>query len=179
MSVDSGPRQFPAQDFVLRDARRLTLREIRADDAGRMQGAIRAMSAESRYTRFMSALRELSPRMLERAVNPDATSELQLIAVHGEGSEQEIVAGARYAAAPGSRVCEFAVTVTDPWQGCGLARRLLEALIAEARTRGFTHMEGYILPSNDAMLALAKKLGFTAADYPEDPGVRLVRRALS
>lgn len=155
------------------------MREVRADDAERMQAAMRAMSVESRYARFMSALRELSPKMLERATLPDAEREFQLVAVTGEGTEQKIVGGARYAAAPGSRDCEFALALIDDWQGQGLARQLLETLMRVARARGFERMEGYILPSNAPMLGLAKRLGFAHVVNTEDPGVQTVRCELA
>ena len=155
------------------------MREVRADDAERMQAALRAMSAESRYSRFMSAMRELSPTMLEKATRPDTERELQLVAVAGEGAEQKIVGGARYAAAPGSRDCEFALALIDDWQGQGLARQLLETLMRVARARGFERMEGYILPSNAPMLGLAKRLGFARVENTEDPGVQTVRCELA
>jgi GNAT superfamily N-acetyltransferase len=137
------------------------------------------MSVESRYTRFMSSLQELPAHMLERAVNPKQESELQLVAVSGNGPQETIVGGARYAAAAGSKECEFALAVVDDWQGVGLARQLLEALIRAARARGFERMEGYILASNAPMLGLAKRLGFSRVASPEGPSVLLVRRDLT
>jgi GNAT superfamily N-acetyltransferase len=71
--------------------------------------------------------------------------------------------------------CEFAIAVTDEWQGLGLARPLLEALMRHARERGFQRMEGYILATNTRMLSLAKRLGFVTVASPDDPGVRRVR----
>ena len=166
-------------DATLKDGRRVVLREIRADDADRMQAALRAMSDESRYTRFMSAVRELPPKMLDRATHPVAGREFQLVAVVGEGAQQAIVGGARYAAAAGSRDCEFALAIIDSWQGQGLARQLLETLMKLAGERGFERMEGYILPSNAPMLGLARRLGFASVANPEDPGVETVRCELS
>jgi GNAT superfamily N-acetyltransferase len=170
--------EFQPVGVELRDGRRVTLRAVRADDEDEFQEAFRSLSAESRYSRFMSPMRELSPRMLERAVHPDADRELALVAVVEEGAKERIVGGARYASAAGSRDCEFAVAVVDEWHGLGLARRLLEALMREARARGFERMEGYILATNAAMLGLAKRLGFAPVESPEGPSVRLVRRDL-
>ena len=166
---------FDPVDVELREGRRVRLRAVRADDKERLQAAIRGLSAESRYSRFMSPLRELSPQMLERAARPDADRELQLVAVVGEGEQEEIVGGARYAGPPGSTDCEFAIAVVDEWHGFGLARQLLEALMRAARARGFTRMEGYILATNAAMLGLAKRLGFVPLESPEGPSVRKVR----
>jgi GNAT superfamily N-acetyltransferase len=166
-------------DFQVRDGRRVTLRAVRPGDKDALHAAVKRLSVESRYSRFMSPLRELSPEMLERAVNPERERELQLVAVHGEGQGQAIVGGARYSAAAGDKDCEFAIAVVDEWQGTGLARRLLEALIDAARDRGFERMEGYILASNARMLGLAKRLGFARVESPEGPSVQLVRRNLS
>lgn len=166
---------FQPQAARLRDGTRVTVRAIRADDADRLQAAIHALSAESRYSRFFSPLQELPPQLLERATHPDTKGELQLVAVAGSGSEEEIVGGARYGATATDGDCEFAVAVVDAWHGRGLARLLLEALMRAARARGFAWMEGYILASNAAMLGLAKRLGFVTVESPEGPSVCLVR----
>jgi GNAT superfamily N-acetyltransferase len=163
----------------LRDGRQVTVRAIRAEDRENLQTAIRRLSAESRYSRFFTPLRELPLTLLERATHPDASRELQLVAVVDSGAEQEIVAGARFAATGTDGDCEFAVAVVDEWHGLGLARQLLEMLMRAARTRGFTAMEGYILASNVAMLGLAKRLGFVPVKSPEGPSVRLLRCELS
>lgn len=171
--------EFIPVDLQLRDGRRVTLRAVRPQDKDALQSLIKGLSDESRYTRFMSAQRELSPQMLERAVNPDQTHELQLVAVCRVGTQETIVGGARYGGSAGSTDCEFAVTVADAWHGLGLARQLLEALMRAARARGFERMEGYILASNARMLGLAKRLGFEEVDSTQGPSVRMVRCELS
>jgi len=167
--------EFRPVDVRLRGGQRVTLRAVRLQDKEELQAAIKRLSAESRYARFMTALRELPPQMLERATNPEGSRELQLVAVVPEGARKKIIAGARYAAGAGSTDCEFAVAVTDEWQGQGLARQLLEALMQTAHARGFERMQGYILASNTRMLSLAKRLGFLEVANPEGPMVRMVR----
>jgi len=154
------------------------VRAIRAEGADKLQAAIRALSAESRYSRFFSGLRELPPQLLDRATHPDAKRELQLVAVAGSGAGEEIIGGARYGATTTDGDCEFGVAVVDQWHGRGLARLLLETLMRAARAHGFARMEGYILATNAAMLGLAKRLGFATIQSPEDPAVCLVRRDL-
>ena len=167
------------EDVQLPDGRRVTLRAVRPSDRDALQTAIKRLSTEARYSRFMSALHELSPRLLEQAVSPREDRELQLVAVYEEGPQQTIVGGARYSATAGSKDCEFAIAVADDWQGAGLARRLLGALIREARSQGFERMEGYILASNARMVGLAKRLGFARVESPEGPAVLLMRRSLT
>jgi acetyltransferase len=148
---------------------------VRESDREGFLAALRRMSEQSRYSRFMSPVKEFSPQMLERAIRPDDGRELQLVAVDAIGATEQIVGGARYAADPGGKDCEFAVAIVDEWQGQGLACHLLEALMRAARERGLERMEGYILASNSAMLRLAGKLGFARVKSPEGPGVCLVR----
>ena len=170
--------EFEPVTVRLRDGRAVTIRAIRADDADKLQTAIRKLSVESSYSRFFSPLRKLPRQLLDRATHPDAERELQLVAVAGSGAEEEIIAGARYGATTTDGDCEFAVAVVDEWHRQGLARLLLEMLIQAARARGFTRMEGYILATNVKMLGLAKRLGFTPMKSPEGPTVCLVRRDL-
>lgn len=163
----------------LRDGRDVVLREIGAHDKAEMQDAFQRLSADSRYTRFMMAMRELSPAMLEAATHPVAGRDFALVAVSGEGAAEDIVAGARYVGEPGSDTCEFAVTVADDWHGLGLASRLLGILIANARAQGLRCMEGYVLALNTPMRRLAQRLGFTDRQCPDDATTRLVRLDLT
>jgi GNAT superfamily N-acetyltransferase len=171
------------QDFApikvaLRDGRSVMIRAVRQDDTEGLQAAIVRLSEEARYTRFMAPLKELSPAMLERAVRTAPGRDLALVAVSGEGKDELIVAGARTIGA-GDGSCEFAVTVTDDWQGAGLASKLMKALIEDARARGLNRMDGYVLAANRPMLELARRLGFKVGPSEEGPSVRLVRLELA
>ena len=174
-----GGTEIDPVDVELRDGRHVTIRPIAERDADMLQDAIRALSRESRYTRFFSPLRELPPALLERATRPEPGRELQLVAVFADASGEKIIGGARYGALEASGDCEFAVAIVDEWHGLGLARRLLEMLIERARASGFRRMEGYVLATNLPMMSLAKRLGFAEAPSSEGPAVRVVRRDLT
>ncbi len=81
---------------------------------------------------------------------------------------------ARYVINPDWESCEFAIVVSQHWQGHGLGRHLMLRLIEIARARGLKIMMGQILAANTRMLAMAKALGFTIDDSEEDPGVKHV-----
>ena len=164
----------------LRDGRTVLLREIRAQDEAELRDAFHRLSADSRYARFMIPLREPSPAMLAAATRPDPRHDLALVAVSGEGGpDQDIVAGARYVGAPGSDTCEFAVTVVDAWHRLGLARRLLDILIAQATARGLRRMEGYVLAANTPMRRLARGLGFVDRQCDDDATLRVLELDLA
>ena len=170
--------EFPAVRVTLRDARSVTIRAIRPEDADEMRAALDGLSAEARYSRFMMAVK-ISPAMVERAVHPDADRERALVAIAGEDDHGIIVGGARYVRGQDGEACEFAVTIADEWRGAGLASSLMKALIRDASTRGLKHMEGYVLATNRPMLDLARRLDFEVRASDEGPSVKLVRLDLA
>jgi GNAT superfamily N-acetyltransferase len=151
------------------------LREIRPGDREAVRQAFARLSRESRYSRFLSGLTELSPEMLERAVHRQTERDLGLVAEVDAPDGIDIVAGARYDARADDRRGEFAITVADGWRGVGLASRLMRELIQGARVRGLTRLEGFVLGENRRMLDLAWHLGFAVVTDPNDFTVKIVR----
>jgi RimJ/RimL family protein N-acetyltransferase len=172
-------RPFAPIEVPLRDGRRVRLREIRPEDREEVRQAFDQLSSESRYTRFMSSVRELSPQMLDRAVRRQTERELALVAETDAPDGIDIVADARYYVNSDGESCECAVIVADDWQRVGLASRLMRELIQGARERGLQRMEGFVLAENRAMLDLARRLGFTVSADPDDPMVKTVRLDLT
>jgi RimJ/RimL family protein N-acetyltransferase len=172
-------RPFAPIEVPLRDGRRVRLREIRPEDREEVRQAFDQLSSESRYTRFMSSVRELSPQMLDRAVRRQTERELALVAETDAPDGIDIVADARYYVNSDGESCECAVIVADDWQRVGLASRLMRELIQGARERGLQRMEGFVLAENRAMLDLARRLGFTVSADPDDPMVKAVRLDLT
>lgn len=162
--------------IVLRDGRRVTVREILPDDRDALQAAVANTSADSRYARFMTSLREIPDKMLDAATHPVPDKEFALVAL--EDDVARIVGGARYAAEAVADRCEFAIMVVDDWRHMGLAPCLMEMLIAAARAHGFLFIEGFVLSTNAPMRRLAKRFGFQESPCPDDATVRVVRRAL-
>jgi acetyltransferase len=156
----------------------VTIRPTRPGDARIVQQFVRELSPQARHFRFMGAVRELTPRMLERFVRIDHLREVALIATTSRGGRICQLGECRYAARPGSDDCEFAVAVLDAWQRRGLGERLLSELIGVARRRGLTTMIGDVLATNEAMLGLARKLGFNVSASSEERSLRHVSLAL-
>jgi hypothetical protein len=118
----SGPAPFSPIAVELRDGRHVRLREIRPDDRDEVRQAFDRLSGESRYTRFMSHVKELSPRVLERTVNPQSAQELGLVAQVDAPDGIDIVGGARYFVEADGETCEFAVTEPTAGSGWGWPR---------------------------------------------------------
>ncbi|HEY0524760.1 MAG TPA: GNAT family N-acetyltransferase [Stellaceae bacterium] len=73
----------------------------------------------------------------------------------------EIVGIGRAVIVPETRSADFAVAVRSDLKRRGIGTALLMRLIEECRTRGIDELIGDVLHENEAMLALARKLGAT------------------
>ena len=162
----------------LSDGRAVSIRPIRPDDIEMEQAFVRHLSEESRYSRFMSHLLELSASKLKYFTEIDYDRHLALVAVAMQDAREVEVGVARYVALPQAGSCEFAIVVDDAWHGSGVASILMAALIDAARERGFMTMEGTVLTTNPRMLKFMRRLGFAVLFDAEDPGTLRVVRPL-
>lgn len=148
------------------DGVRVGIRPIRPEDREREAEFVRGLSASSRYFRFHSSLRELTPQMLERFTQVNYPDDMALVAtIDGPEGEQQIGV-ARYVRESGTDTAEIAIVVADAWQGRGIATRLLTDLRDVAREAGITHLVASVLRENGRMLELVRRLGFRT----EGPG---------
>jgi len=167
MAIHPYPRNL-VQNIELSDATPVTIRPIRPEDAIIEREFVDGLSEQSRYYRFMYALRKLDSKLLSRFTQIDYDREMALIAViDNDGKEREIGV-TRYTTLPDQTSCEFAIVVADDWQNKTLARKLLSALIDAARYRRYTRMLGVVLAENKRMLNFAKSLGFKTEPNADD-----------
>ncbi len=162
----------------LRDGTEITIRPIGPEDAEREQSFVRALSAESRYFRFMSALHELSPHTLYRFTHPDFEREIALVALVGTEPAARQIGVARLIAQEDPRRAEFAVVVADAWQTRGVGSRLMCELMRAGQMSGIEIIWGDVLASNHRMLALMNTLGFSIETVADDPLLRRVVKHL-
>jgi len=83
-----------------------------------------------------------------------------------QGGIEQFVGVARYGETDQPGVAELGVSVADAWQRCGIASLLTRQLIRYARGQGIRRLTGQVLPDNQAMIALARRLGFTVRYDP-------------
>jgi acetyltransferase len=85
------------------------------------------------------------------------------------GEEREILGVGRLSkTAGGNEEAEFAILVTDHFQGHGLGTELLRRLVEVGREEGLARIVGFISPENDSMQSIARKLGFSLKRIKED-----------
>jgi acetyltransferase len=80
----------------------------------------------------------------------------------------------RYVTNPDQNSAEFALVVSDEFQGHGIGQRMLKRLMEIARARGLDMMEGEVLTANHRMLDLVRAMDFQVERSRENPGVMYV-----
>ena len=68
--------------------------------------------------------------------------------------------------------------IADDWQSHGIGRRMMDKLIAVARSRGLASIYGDVLSTNHDMLEFCRRLGFALSRNPDDPTVTRATLAL-
>ncbi len=167
---------YPAELTGQYDAKgeRLTIRPIRPEDADAHAAFFARLTAEDIRYRFFATLRELSAEQIARMTQIDYDREMAFVAVRehagAAGAVAETVGVARLVRET-DEAGEFAVVVQGDMKGRGVARHLMQRLIAWGTAQGMTEITGQILADNAPMLAFIQRLGFSLRHMPEDAGV--------
>lgn len=136
------------------------IRTMQPQDRGREAEFVKGLSERSRYYRFHSTLRELTPQMLEQFTHVNYPDDMALVATVETAAGTQQIGVARYVREPGTDTAEIAIVVADAWQGRGIATRLLTDLRDVARTAGIHHLVASVLRENGRMLNLVRRLGY-------------------
>ena len=157
-------------EVTLRDGSVVLVRPGGPGDRALLVEEFERLSPESRYRRFFAPLKTLPDRLLDVLTSIDYVDHFAWAALaRGEDGRFHGVGVSRYVRLPDPAAADAAVTVVDDWQGRGLGRVLLDALVLEALENGITRFEGEVLVDNLPMQALLRKTG--ARLRPEGAGV--------
>jgi acetyltransferase len=177
----NAPPRCPAhlvESRRLPDGTHVVIRPIHPDDDALERAFIDGLSSEARYNRLLGA-RKLTPEEVRHLTRIDYGCEMAYVAVSVSGRQAVQLGVARYARDTEGAGAEFAVVVADAWQRKGVGTLLLGALLAHARAAGIARLHGIRLATNQAMHALARKLGFAQIIDPQDATVRQVAKILT
>jgi acetyltransferase len=173
-------RPYPNQyitPWTLKDGKTVTIRPIRPEDEPLMVKFHQTLSEESVYLRY-AHLVKLSHRTahdrLTRICFIDYDREMALVADYQDPKtgEHSILAVGRLSKAHGINEAEFALMVSDRYQGRGLGSELLQRLLQVAQNEGLQRVTADILSDNSAMQHVCKKLGFHIDRHLSEPMVK-------
>jgi RimJ/RimL family protein N-acetyltransferase len=161
--VDTGePLRKPLCEIEtqLSDGRAVCLRTIRPSDEARIREGIAEMSDRSRYLRFFSAFREPPESIVKRLSTVDGHDHIGWGAILLDGQDYPPIAAVhaiRLQEKP--QQAELAIAVLDDYQGVGLARTLIAAVLLDCLDEDLTTLEMQVLSENSAATALIASLG--------------------
>ena len=140
------------------------MRPIRPEDEPLMVKFHGTLSDRSVYLRYLHPMQfstRVAHERLARICFIDYDREMALVAEHGSGEAREILGVGRLSKlSGGNQAAEFAILVSDSFQGHGLGSELLRQLIVVGQHEGLARIVGYISNENDGMQRVARKLGF-------------------
>jgi acetyltransferase len=169
-----------ARSELLPDGTKIYLRPLRAQDFTHAEQFFAQLSERSRYMRFMGPMPKLTAETLEslqQAMRETRAAVVVAVFEHLDRTE-ELIGGGRIVPAGRPRVCEFALTIVDSWQGRGVGHVLMNEVIRMARRLGYRQIEGHVLTINSGMLMVAQHARMKLRVNPDDPSVITVYRSL-
>ncbi|MCB1686208.1 MAG: GNAT family N-acetyltransferase, partial [Pseudomonadales bacterium] len=163
--------------LTLDSGRTFHVRPILPEDEPALLASFRNLNPEEIRFRFLSPMKALTHQLAARLTQIDFDREMALVlTLPGTPGTTEIYGVVRIAADPDNEQAEFAVIIRHDVTGLGLGTRLMQQIIAYARSRGIHSLWGITLKDNRAMRGLAKMLQFTEQQDPDDS--TLVRMSL-
>jgi acetyltransferase len=160
------------QLLILEDGSTLPVRRAGDTDAAALQRFYDGLSAQSRYQRFFGFLTVHTGKRALAFTQLDSANGFALIALD-PAEPTTIVAVASYGRESGADRADFAVAVTDDWQGRGVGPALIRRLIAAARCRGVRQFSAAVLPQNARMRRTLDALGMAMRVRWEDGLIRI------
>jgi acetyltransferase len=156
------PRQYMGTHAV--QGEDITVRPIRPEDEPKLVTFHERLSERSVYLRYANLMKleqRVAHERLARICFIDYDREMALVAERptAEG-ENQIIGVGRLTKQPGRDEAEFAMLVTDEYQGEGIGTELLRRLVEVGDAEGLDRITADILQQNHAMQRVCEKLGF-------------------
>jgi RimJ/RimL family protein N-acetyltransferase len=146
----------------------INVRFVEPRDGEELQAYYRSLSARSRYNRFLGAMSELPPGVLDRFTHVSEAAGFTVVATKMVDGFETIVGEMRYIFHPETETVEFGISIDDRWQGHGIGAALLKNLECRAAAFGAHGLFGDTLRSNESMMGLARKAGYRFTNHPDD-----------
>ncbi len=168
-------RPYPIRytsECKMKDGGEVTIRPIRPEDEPLMVKFHESLSERTVYQRYLHMMK-LSQRVaherLTRICFIDYDREMALVAIH----EGNIVGVSRLRKIHGTKDAEFAVIISDDYQGRGIGTELVRRLMEYARNEGVGRVIADVLPDNLVMQRISEKLGFQIKRSLDEPVVKV------
>jgi len=160
-------RPYPAEYAITRKIGdvEVTIRPIRPEDEPLMVKFHKTLSDRSvhlRYFGLISLERRIMHERLRRVCFIDYDREIALVVdLKNRDSTHQILGVGRLIKEHGTDEAEFAVLISDPWQGKGFGSEVLKLLVQIGRKEALRRITGHIAPENTTMKTVSEQVGFS------------------
>lgn len=154
------------------------LRPAQPEDVPLAERFLNDLSPRSHRRRFAGRLPALGAAAMASAGALADPRHVALVALLRDGTQERLVADARFVCDGDGRDAEFAVVVCDQMRRQGLGRALMLGLQQRAADRGVRWLRGEVDMDNPAMLALMLSLGFRPSRCDEAAGLMVFEQRL-
>jgi RimJ/RimL family protein N-acetyltransferase len=168
-----GVRPYPSQwerHIVLSNAWRIFVRPVRPDDGLLIRDLLAHVTKEDLRLRFFDSIKEFSQPFIARLTDLDYARAMAFVAI--DETTNETLGVVRLHADASHESGEYAILLRSDLKGRGLGWRLMQQIIAYAKSEGLKRIYGQILQENTVMLKMCRELAFEIKTDPEDRGLR-------
>jgi acetyltransferase len=152
------------------DGTETLLRPIKPEDEPLWLEMLGSCSKESIYSRFRYNFHFDSHEVATQFCYIDYARELAIVAEIEENGRKRLIGVGRLIADPDVETVEYAVLITDAWQGKDLGKILTQYCLQIARDNHLKKIYAETTKDNKPMISVFKKLGFEVK-FDEDTNV--------
>jgi GNAT superfamily N-acetyltransferase len=153
--ADATAPVLAAEPVCLRDGSSVLVRSVQPTDGALLLDGFARLSLHSRYGRFLTAKRELTPAEVQFLTHLDHHDHDAIGAI--DPMTRRGVGVARFVRSKTDpQAAEVAITVVDDWQRRGVGTLLLQRLVERAREVGIFYFTAVVSADNDAMIGLLR-----------------------
>lgn len=143
----------------LKDGTIVLIRTVNPCDKQCISDGLAQWSPRSRHMRFFSPINNLSEAQLTYLTDVDNVNHVVIAATETAVEDPAGIGLARYILLKKEPdIAEFAISVSDEYQGRGVGPILLDLLIERARSNSIRILRGYVLKSNKRMINVLERL---------------------
>ena len=136
------------------------VRALRPTDESMLRDLFYHLSERSVYLRYFSKRRSMPHDNLQKYVSLSEDKGLSLVVTIGPRENRRMIAEGRYVFGDDDPYPDVAIMVNEQYKSRGIGTFLLEYLIEIAKERGIEGFRADVLPDNDPMLWILRKLPY-------------------